>query len=156
RRRRCVSRGASRSALNQPIAGQNASSLCAAPPGGHGSTIQHPGAGLRANVDGPEASTPWWRRPRADWLDASGGPVVPERLLRHPAMNLRKRIHIVALLLAVGLILVAEILKKAAHQREATICSMVAWALLLGAFLYWAWLGRGWRAALGELARVTL
>jgi hypothetical protein len=71
-------------------------------------------------------------------------------------MNLRKRIHIVALLLAVGLILVAEILKKAAHQREATICSMVAWALLLGAFLYWAWLGRGWRAALGELARVTL
>src|SRR5262245_48551532 len=71
-------------------------------------------------------------------------------------MDLRKRIHIVALLLAVGLILVAEILKKAAHQREATICSMVAWALLLGAFLYWAWLGRGWRAALGKLARVAL
>src|SRR5262245_3627800 len=71
-------------------------------------------------------------------------------------MGLRKRLHSRRLLLAVGLILGAEIVKKAAHQREATICSMVAWALLLGAFLYWAWLGRGWRAALGKLARVAL
>lgn len=71
-------------------------------------------------------------------------------------LRLLRRTHVVAPVLAVGLILAAEILKKAARQREATICSIVAWALLLVAFLSWAWLGRGWRSAFRELGWIGL
>jgi hypothetical protein len=74
----------------------------------------------------------------------------------NPVAALRTRAHLVVIALAVGFILAADIFKRAVRLREATICSMIAWTLLLVAFLQWAWLGRGLRAALRDLARIAV
>src|SRR5262245_14240923 len=72
------------------------------------------------------------------------------------AARLRRWTHVMAIVLGVGFIFAAELFKKWLRPREATICSMVGWSFLLVAFLDWSVLGRGWRAALGDLARVAL
>src|SRR5262249_8773216 len=69
--------------------------------------------------------------------------------------RLARRFHIVALILALGLFIAAEILRSS-HTRNATLLSMIAWSLFLGAFLKWAWLGRGWRSGLGDISRIAI
>ena len=66
------------------------------------------------------------------------------------------RLSVVLSVVAVGLIVATEVLKKGGRAREATILSMIAWSLLFVAFLDWALFVRGWRAAVRDLLRIAL